>query len=361
MRVKLIQLDGALPNIALMKLAHWHRAKGDEVTLTRDWRPNLFEAQPDRVYASAIFDFSAHKVRSVVQEYPQAILGGTGSRSVRTVEQLIGHGVYEHYDYADFPGFEASIGYTQRGCRMSGPKSICRQFCVVPKKEGMPSSVNTIQEIWRGEPWPKKIHLLDNDFFGNPEWRDRVREIREGGFKVCFSQGINARLVTQESAEALASIEYRNTKFNERKLYTAWDNFGDGEVFFRGVERLEAASIPPSHLMAYMLVGCDPEETWERIWLRFNRMVERGIEPYPMVFKKEARPDLVCFQRWAVTGLYRIIPWPDYVRRTKTSESVQAYHAARPQEPPRPHCNFNKKYTLKVGDTTKQKVSFPTP
>lgn len=33
--VRLTQIDGALPNLALMKLAHWHRAKGDTVTLTR--------------------------------------------------------------------------------------------------------------------------------------------------------------------------------------------------------------------------------------------------------------------------------------------------------------------------------------
>jgi hypothetical protein len=37
---------------------------------------------------------------------------------------------------------------------------------VVPRKEGKPRSVNTIADIWRGKPWPKHLHLLDNDFFG---------------------------------------------------------------------------------------------------------------------------------------------------------------------------------------------------
>jgi hypothetical protein len=97
----------------------------------------------------------------------------------------------------------------------------------VPQKEGKNRSTNAIAAIWRGDPHPKKLHLLDNDFFGQPEWRERIAEIRDGGFKVCLSQGINVRLIDDEACEALATIEYRNTKFNERRLYTAWDNLRD--------------------------------------------------------------------------------------------------------------------------------------
>ena len=121
------------------------------------------------------------------------------------------------------------------------------------EKEGQPRSLNTIAQIWRGEPWPRKLLLLDNDFFGNPDWRARLREIRDGYFRVCFWQGINTRLINEEAAEGLASIEYRNSRFSERKLYTAWDNIGDERIFFNGVQRLERAGIPPSKLMAYML------------------------------------------------------------------------------------------------------------
>ena len=89
-------------------------------------------------------------------------------------------------------------------------------------------------------------------------------------------------------------------------------------------QRLEAAGIPPKHLMVYMLIGYDKAETWDRIWHRFNRMVERGISPYPMVFDKSRR-DLVCFQRWVITGLYRFVPWNEYKRETRTTESTEAY------------------------------------
>jgi hypothetical protein len=32
MRVRITQLDGKLPNLALMKLSSWHKERGDEVT-----------------------------------------------------------------------------------------------------------------------------------------------------------------------------------------------------------------------------------------------------------------------------------------------------------------------------------------
>ena len=322
MKVRLVQLDGKYPNLALMKLAHYHRANGDFVHLTRRIYPELFEPAYDIVYGSAIFDFSASKLAAFRRQWPGAIVGGTGTDVPLTVEQLLGRD-YEYYDYAAYPKFKASVGFTQRGCRMAKSK-ICDQFCVVPRKEGHPRPLNSISQIWRGWPHPKRLLLLDNDFFGNPLWRVRLREIREGKFRVCFSQGINTRLINDESAEALATVEYRNSKFNERKLYTAWDNIGDERIFFNGVGRLERAGIPPTRLMAYMLIGCDPEETWSRIWYRFRKMLECGIEPYPMVFRR-SRQDLLCFQRWVIRGLYRKIPWPEYKRTTKTAESVKGW------------------------------------
>jgi hypothetical protein len=314
MMVRITQLDGALPNLALMKLAHWHKARGDTVHVTRHIERDLFEPEYDKVYGSAIFKFSQVRLMRFKLQWPQAIVGGTGTTEPGTVEELIGE-EYEHYDYEGWPAVDYSIGFTQRGCRLS-----CK-FCVVPKKEGKPRSANTIANIWRGDPHPRKLHILDNDFFGNPEWRDRIAEIRDGGFKVCLSQGINTRLIDEEAAQALATIQYRDTKFERRRLYTAWDNLKDEGVFFKGIERLERAGIPPSNIMAYMLVGYDKNETWERLWHRFNAMVARGIKPYPMVFDR-SRKDLLAFQRWVVMGLYRIVPWDEYRSDDKHENSM---------------------------------------
>lgn len=322
MNIRLVQLDGPLPNLALMKLAHWHKAKGDVVHLTYRIMPELFEPQYDVVYGSAIFRFSQDRITEFRRQWPNAVLGGTGTDSLRAVEEITGE--YEHYDYSGYQKFDASIGFTQRGCRLS-----CK-FCVVPKKEGKPRSVNSINDIWRGEPWPKKIHLLDNDFFGQEpvKWMKRCQEIVSGGFRVCLSQGINIRMVNVAAAKALSMMQYRDADFNRRRLYTAWDNLGDEKAFFTGVQLLEDFGIPPKHLMVYMLIGYDKHETWDKIWHRFNRMVERGVLPYPMVYDR-TRSDLVCFQRWVNTGLYRCVPWDKYERETKSKESVESWHIMR--------------------------------
>lgn len=270
MRIRLTQLDGKLPNLALMRLAAFHRDRGDEVMFTRHAAKDMLEGQYDRVYGSAIFTTSQPEIERLVSDFPGAVVGGTGSNSTAMVEDFTG--AWERCDYSLYPDFQPSIGFTARGCRMK-----CK-FCVVPNKEGRPHHANTVRSIWRGEGHPKHLHLLDNDFFGGPHWRERISEIRDGGFKVCLNQGINVRLINEEAAEALASVEYRDDQFHERRLYTAWDNFKNESVFFRGVDRLEKAGIPPRHLMAYMLIGFDPKETWVSDGVRPK---EAGLESVP--------------------------------------------------------------------------------
>ncbi len=331
MHVRITHIDGKLPNLALMAISGIHRSRGDSVYFTRDLDRGLFEDCYDRVYGSCIFRFSQYRLQRFVSNFPGAIVGGTGvplpsligidgasNTTAITVESAVGEP--ETLDYSLYPEFRASLGFTQRGCRLS-----CK-FCVVPQKEGRNRSVKSIAEIWRGPGHPKKLHLLDNDFFGQPreQWRHRIREICEGGFRVCLNQGINVRLIDDEAAEALSSIEYRDDQFQKRTLYTAWDNLRDEAIFFRGIDRLNRAGIPSRHVMAYMLIGFDPAETWDRIWHRFQRMVEREIRPYPMVYDR-SRTDLLCFQRWVITGLYRRVPWDEYRRLTKSQESLAAW------------------------------------
>ena len=306
MRVRITQIDGKLPNLALMALAHHHKSNGDDVYFTRRVEKDMFEGDYDRVYASAIFEFSAPRLVRFRTQWPDAIVGGTGTDETVTVEQITGRNRVE-YDYSIYPDYTPSIGFTQRGCRLK-----CK-FCVVPLKEGKNRHERIIADIWRGEGHPKELHLLDNDFFGQPaeDWQPKIREIRNGGFKICLNQGINVRLIDDTAAEALASVGYWDDQFKTRRLYTAWDNLKDEKIFFRGIDTLERHGILPKHVMVYMLIGYDKNETWERIHHRFDAMVERGVMPYPMVYNN-VRKDLKAFQRWAVRGLYRYVPWDEY-------------------------------------------------
>ena len=329
-RAWLINIDSEMPNIALAKLAHWHLAQGHQVELRNRVDRDLWEPMPDFVYASSIFTKSEDRRARFRHAFPTGLISGTGVDEVTggvSVEDIIGvdRWGYEHYDWSIYPDFNDSIGFSQRGCRLA-----CG-FCGVPTKEGKPVSLNSIAGLWRGDPYPRHIHLLDNDFFGQPDWREKIAEIRHGDFKVCMSQGINIRLIDDEGAKAFSTIKYCNKTFTEKRLYTAWDNVGHEKIFFKGVDTLERNGIPAEHLMAYMLIGWDKNETWDRIWYRFTKMVERKISPYPMVYAApgtKPRRDLKAFQRWVLNrgGMYRFISWGDYERGTKSTDSVEAWN-----------------------------------
>lgn len=309
MRVLLLHLDGKLPNIALMRISAHHKARGDEVTFrlankVKTLAPPFYEEPFDRVYGSLIFEDTRPLAEFARHLYPGIILGGTGWDLATTVEQF-GIGTLEQ-DYTIYPKYRHSIGFSQRGCRLRCP------FCVVPRKEGAVSEVTTINGIWRGEGHPKEIALLDNDFFGQPSWRDRIVEIREGGFKVCFNQGINARALDDETAAAIASVQYKDDQFKRPRLYTAWDSIGSEKRLFAGLRALVRHGVRPDHLMVYMLIGFEDDTSVDGWEYRRAKLREFGARPYPMPFDRTA--EAVGFARW-VTGAYdkRGVSWPAWV------------------------------------------------
>jgi hypothetical protein len=303
-RVLLLQLDGKLPNIALMRLAHHHRTRGDSVTLRRYANSRELWDDYDVAYGSLIFSRTKPHAEEVAQQFPGIVLGGTGWDFTTTLES-IGVTTTEQ-DYSDYPGFTASIGFTQRGCRLK-----C-SFCVVPRKEGAVRTEQTIAELYRGAPWPRHLVLLDNDFFGQEQWRERIEEIRAGDFKVSFNQGINARMLTDETAQAVASVKYHDDGFKTRRIYTAWDNRKDEKRLMAGLEALVRHGVKPDHIMVYILIGFWPNETvadWE---YRRAQLRAFGARPYPMPFVRTK--ETVGFQRWVIGAYDKRIPWSAWER-----------------------------------------------
>lgn len=314
MNVLLLHLDGRLPNLALMRLAAHHRRRGDSVVLRRadnPWLidhgvldPELGDPAWDRVYASLIFERTRPIAKTLLAQRPDAIVGGTGWNVASSLEE---YGIItQALDYTDYPRFPQSIGFTQRGCRLR-----C-SFCVVPRKEGAVQEAWTVPEIWRGDPHPREVILLDNDFFGQPRWAQRIDELQRGRFKVSFCQGINARMLTDETAAAIASVDYRDDRMKTRRIYTAWDNRKDEARLFAGLEALVRHGVKPAHIMVYMLIGYWPGETHEDREHRRRRLREFGALPYPMVYHRT--PELMGFQRWVIWRYDEFVPWEDWVR-----------------------------------------------
>lgn len=289
--VLLFHGDGEHPNLALATLHALHKERGDRVELRNlerspdDIQPRLGDPGWDRVYGSIIFEKSKPIAQELLRLYPGIEIGGTGwdledGRMVGS-SQLPAEcaGLAPCFD--GYPWFENSVGFTSRGCRLA-----C-SFCVVPTKEGKVRSVARLQQLWRGEGHPKRIILLDNDFFGNPDWPELIAECKRDGYQLAVIQGINARTLSVKQAEAIASVPWMSTKFHRRRVYCAWDDLGDERVFFRGLDRLKASGISPDSIMVYMLIGHAEGETAGDRDYRRAKIRAFGARPYPMPFLRD--------------------------------------------------------------------------
>jgi hypothetical protein len=309
-----------------MRIAAHHKTLGDQVTLSfgiLSAQPSLFE-RPDKIYASLIFEKTKPKAYRLLETRPDALIGGSGWNLQLSLQDV---GITTSAaDYSLWPRFRHSIGFTQRGCRLRCP------FCIVPVKEGAARPEQTVAEIFRdgqkyydGKDWrpcPRELLLLDNDFFGQQNWPAVVDEIRRGDFKVCFNQGINARMLNDESAEALASMRCTDDQFKIRRIYTAWDNRRDQDRLFAGLNALVRHGFKPDQIMVFMLIGYWTGES-EDDWLyRQKRLREFGARPYPMPFDR--RPETIGFQRFVIGAYDKRFDWYDWKRARFRPERLGA-------------------------------------
>ena len=157
MKIGLIDVDGHnFPNIALMKIASWHRQQGD----TAEW---AFPFEPyDRIYMSKVFTFTPDDLTAY--QCPDIRRGGTGYDIKSRLPDEIDRHTGLAYDL--YPQHEFSVQFYSRGCIRHCP------FCLVHDKEGKIHAVEPME--WN--PRAKWIEVLDNNFFAGPRWREAVEQ-----------------------------------------------------------------------------------------------------------------------------------------------------------------------------------------
>lgn len=282
MKVKLVQLDGPIMNLALSKLATYHRSKNDVVGRNM--------SNPDRVYYSAIFSWTAEKFFGKNQSQTpigaKGIVGGYPFNDAKLPEEA------EHlmpaYDLWDV---DYSLGYTSRGCiRKCG-------FCIVPKKEG---AIRDYESITRfHHPDHKKIILLDNNFFASPKWRDNLSYIHENSLKVNFNQGFDLRLMTEEIAKLLKDTHCTNHGFKARAYHTAFDSLKDERQIRTGLEHMLDAGIRSGNITVFVLVGYNTTdaEDMKRCSILWD---EYGVHPFVMKYNRRRDNEFLNqLARWA--------------------------------------------------------------
>jgi hypothetical protein len=293
--VALYDVDSKIPNLALMKLSTHHKNLGDT---TERYDP-LWASTYDAIYASKIFDFSDGS-----QIDPERMtVGGTGwdmgVSLAPSIEVLTPD--YTLYNYPH------SIGFAMRGCRFR-----CK-FCVVPEKEGRPKSNSSIADIWTNRT-SDFIVLLDNDFFGNPDWRDRITELRDLNLRVNLNQGLNIRLITVEQAAAIASLRFRSLSGKSKTIHFAWDRMRDERLIDKGFARCIEGGIKPHEMAFYVLIGFDstPEEDLRRV----TKLRDLGTDPFVMPYKRDD-PYQRRFARWVNhRAIFKTVAWEEYNNTT---------------------------------------------
>lgn len=281
MKIGLIDVDGHnFPNLALMKLSAWHKARGDTV----EWWWGFGEY--DRVYMSKVFDSTYSPDIPEPLNAREIIKGGTGYGLDNHLPDEAEH-IYP--DYSLYPKLtqETAYGFLTRGC----PRGC--SFCIVSGKEGRAArKVADLSEWWRGQ---KYIKLMDPNLLACREHMDLLGQLAESRAWVDFTQGLDARLLTEENIAAMNTIKLKEIHF-------AWDffNFAENDGVLRGLWRyLEHGKKNRHGQYATVYVLTNYNTTMDENLFRIYTLRDLGFDPYVMIYDKPHAPrEIRLLQRW---------------------------------------------------------------
>ena len=281
MKIGLVNVDHTrYPNIALGKIARYHKQRGDNV----EWAAPLF-GRYDRVYMSKVFNFTPD------YEYPfdcEIIRGGTGydicSQLPDEIDRL-------QPDYSIFPqvGQKEAYGFITRGCPNKCP------WCVVREKEADIKPYMDIDEITQDGQRPN-VTLMDNNILAHSYGIEQLEKIADKGYRIDLNQGNSARLVTPDIAKIFAAIRwYRGS------IRFAADTWRQIREVKEAMSLIDGYSQRPKHYIIYTMIYGDMETCYKRlVCFRDNPRVAILAQPYRDPHKENTIPQWQRdMARWA--------------------------------------------------------------
>lgn len=326
MRIGLIDVDGRkYPNLALMRISAYHKARGDEV----EWWWSDLEHY-DKVYMSKLFSDAYTNDVPEPMNADEVQKGGSGyciylgedgrehfdqSKNVSLPGEI--EGMFP--DYSIYPQHTFAVSMTSRGC----PRGC--GFCHVARKEGQRSvRVGSVSDFWSGQ---DEIKVIDPNIISLPR-EDKIELLQQyldTGAVIDFSQGIDIRLVTDEDVRYLKRMRMRDVHF-------AWDNpKEDLRPMFERYKSWNPPKLHGNYGMVYVLTNFN--STVEEDEYRVYTLRDMGFEPYISIYDKpHADKEKWRLQQWVNNKrVFHGVEFKDfdnnfmnYVRRSRRQEAKGA-------------------------------------
>lgn len=289
MRIGLIDVDGHnFPNLALMRISAYHKAQGD---LVEWWWSDLIHY--DIVYMSKIFSDAYSPDIPEPINADRVIKGGTGycihlENGKEVFDKSKNHSIPPEMermfpDYSLYPQYDFAVSMTSRGCPRGCP------FCHVVAKEGRCAvKVADVSDFWNGQ---KEIRVLDPNITACREKRELMRQYKETGALIDFTQGLDIRLLDEDDISDINGMRLRNVHF-------AWDNPKDDLAGkFEQYARAGKKNRHGRFGTVYCLTNFN--STMEENLYRIYTLRELGYDPYVMIYDKPNAPkEIKRLQRW---------------------------------------------------------------
>jgi len=304
--IALIQVDGTLPNLALMKLATWHKQQGDKVTIIKDKHVTTRLVPFDKVYISCIFDENKAIALEMEKQFENAELGGVGVDSPKKLPPEIEH-IMPDYDLF---GIDYSVGFTTRGCIRN-----C-YFCKVPKHEGKIFANCDIYEFW--DKRHKEIIIMDNNILAMPEHFKKIaKQINDNKLRVDFNQGLDHRLLTPELCKILLNLKHMY------EIRFAYDSPSYKPTVIKALKMLRDAGLKDWRTRWYCYIGVNDDfySAYERIeFLRQNKQLVYVMRDRKVYNK----PEFIALSSWAnYPGAFKQGTFKEVIEYTKANKHHQ--------------------------------------
>lgn len=318
MKIGLVDFDGHnFPNLPLMKNSAFHKAKGDEVEFAIPLK------HYDKAYVSKIFSDEYSGSENLCLQADEIVYGGTGyaitvenGKEVykKELDQDMQYEIEHIYpDYSLYPELtkDTAYGFLTRGC----PNNC--GFCIISQKEGLKSvKVADLSEFWRGQ---KNIILLDANLLACRHRKELLQQLIDSRAWVDFSQGLDARFITDEIAEMLKGVKTKRVHF-------AFDQMAKEKAIIKGLKIYkEITNMPEQKTVVYILTNFDT--TIEEDLYRLHKVEELGYLPDIRIYRKPSSPQILKdLQRWCNNRIiYRSCDFMDYVPRKDGKTIRQLY------------------------------------